>query len=83
MKTPAATALATLALGLSLLPATEFETEVRNLFESYQKSFSHPAAGLFYHHRLDGPKGVAALSSPEEIARGEVNGKSMPYGYGS
>ena len=29
------------------------------------------------------PSGVAASRSPEEIARQEVRGKSMPWGYGS
>lgn len=56
---------------------------VKRLLDDYQRAFGSPATGLMYHHRLDGPKGIAVLSTPEEIARGEVAGKSMPYGYGS
>ncbi len=56
---------------------------VKSLLHAYQEAFGHPATGLLYHHRLDGPRGDAVLSSPEEIARGEVRGKSMPWGYGS
>ncbi|MCB1228836.1 MAG: hypothetical protein KDN19_01135 [Verrucomicrobiae bacterium] len=56
---------------------------VKALLHDYQAAFGHPATGLLYHNRLDGPRGEAVLSSPEEIARGEVGGKSMPWGYGS
>lgn len=63
--------------------AGESAAAVKSLLENYQRSFGHPATGLLYHQRLDGPKGVAVLSSPEEIVRGEVRGKPMPYGYGS
>lgn len=57
--------------------------EVKALLGSYQDAFGHSATGLAYHNRLDGPNGDAVLSSPEEIARQEVRGKSMPWGYGS
>ncbi len=63
--------------------ASDSGEAVHSLLESYEKSFGHPATGLLYHNRLDSPRGLAALSSPEEIARGEVDGKPMPHGYGS
>ena len=75
-----------LALSVMFVVATspaEEEPPVRSLLESYFRSFGHPSTGLLYHHRLDGPKGVEGLASPEEIARGEVGGKPMPWGYGS
>lgn len=75
--------LPALLLLARLVQADESTEAAKTLLESYQSSFAHPATGLMYHHRLDGPKGIAALSTPEEIARGEVNGKPMPYGYGS
>jgi hypothetical protein len=53
------------------------------LLQSYFDAFGSEATGLLYHQRLDGPRGDAVLSSPEEIARGEVRGRPMPYGYGS
>ena len=56
---------------------------VRQLCQDYIEGFGHPNTKLCYHHRLDGPRGIAALSSPEEIARRVVRGKPMPYGYGS
>ncbi|MCB1226879.1 MAG: hypothetical protein KDK99_13770 [Verrucomicrobiales bacterium] len=59
------------------------DASIKSLLHSYFTSFGHPATGLLYHHRLDGPKGTEVLSSPDEIARGEVGGKSMPWGYGS
>ena len=66
-----------------LMVANPAGADAGDLFEVYKSAFGHPATGLMYHHRLDGPGGIAVLSSPEEIARGEVGGKPMPYGYGS
>lgn len=74
---------AAFALGSATVRAVDSATEVRSLFEAYERGFRHPATGLFYHHRLDGPQGEAALSTPAEIAKGEVRGKPVPYGYGS
>lgn len=69
--------------GAAPLRAAGLDGQVSGLLRAYLASFGHPATGLAYHHRLDGPGGVAALSSPGEIARGEVQGKPMPHGYGS
>ncbi len=66
-----------------LMVANPAGADAGDLFEVYKSAFGHPATGLMYHHRLDGPGGIAVLSSPEEIARGEVGGKPMPHGYGS
>lgn len=59
------------------------EDKVKSLYDSYRESFGSDETGLIYHNRLDGPDGLQALSSPEEIARGEVRGKPLPWGYGS
>ena len=56
---------------------------VTQLCKNYLESFGHPNTKVCYHHRLDGPRGVAALSSPEDVAKRVVRGKPMPYGYGS
>ena len=56
---------------------------VKRLCREYVEGFGSADTRLVYHHRLNGPKGVAALESPEEIAKGRVRGKEMPYGYGS
>lgn len=64
-------------------PRQSLEANVRQLVDRYWEGFGSPQTELVYHHRLDGPKGLSALSSPEEIAAGTVGGKSMPYGYGS
>jgi len=56
---------------------------VKQTCEAYVEGFGSAATGLCYHHRLNGPKGLGALASPEEIARGQVHGKNMPHGYGS
>jgi hypothetical protein len=57
--------------------------QVLELCRHYVTGFGSTNTGLVYHHRLDGPRGVGALSSPADIAQGLVNGKAMPYGYGS
>ncbi len=53
------------------------------LYEKYWEGYGAESTDLLYHHRLDGPKGLDALSSPDEVAALQVNGKQMPYGYGS
>ena len=53
------------------------------LCRQYIAGFGAPSTHLCYHHRLDGPRGEAALSPPEEIRLGHVAGKPRPYGYGS
>ena len=62
---------------------TDFAKQVEALAASYIAGFGSPDTQLCYHHRLDGPRGVEVLSSPEEIRARLVRGKSMPYGYGS
>lgn len=63
--------------------AGDLMTQVQRLYESYWQGFGAESTNLLYHHRLNGPKGLGALSSPEEIAARQVNGREMPYGYGS
>jgi hypothetical protein len=60
-----------------------FPAEVKELCRRYLSSFGSDRTELVYHHRLDGPLGIGTLASPAEIARGTVDGKPMPYGYGS
>ena len=61
----------------------ELLASVKQLCHAYLEGFGHADTRLCYHHRLNGPRGIAVLSSPEEIAEGVVQGKSMPWGYGS
>ena len=56
---------------------------VKQLCANYLEGFGSEATNLVYHHRLNGPKGLDVLESPEEIAKRRVRGKDMPYGYGS
>ena len=56
---------------------------VKRLCEDYLEGFGSAQTDLVYHHRLNGPTGLDILESPEEIAKGRVRGKDMPYGYGS
>jgi hypothetical protein len=56
---------------------------VKHLCRDYLEGFGHPDTKLCYHHRLNGPGGLSALSSPEDISNRVVAGKPMPYGYGS
>lgn len=75
-----------LALSSNLAPAEDTETlaaDAKLLCTQYLAAFGSEKTDLLYHHRLDGPLGIAALSSPAEIAVGTVDGKPMPYGYGS
>lgn len=80
---------AVVLLGSALLPGMaradedEFLNSVTRLCEDYVEGFGHANTKLCYHHRLDGPQGVATLSSPQDIAKRIVQGRSMPYGYGS
>ena len=57
--------------------------DMKALCRQYVAGFGSERTDLVYHHRLDGPRGAGALSSPAEIAEGTVGGKPMPYGYGS
>ena len=56
---------------------------VKLLCRDYLDGFGSADTGLLYHHRLNGPRALQALESPEEITKGRVRGKEMPYGYGS
>ncbi|MFZ5832744.1 MAG: hypothetical protein ACOY3P_21870 [Planctomycetota bacterium] len=58
-------------------------SRAEELTRIYVDAFGSRNTGLVYHHRLDGPRGTAVLSSPSEIAAGMVKGKPVPYGYGS
>ncbi len=56
---------------------------VLSLTEAYLEGFGAETAGLAYHHRLNGPDGLDALASPDEIARGCIGDREMRWGYGS
>ena len=73
----------TAALGSEEKAADPLRRQVKQLYHGYVAGFGSPSTGLVYHHRLDGPRGVEALSSPAEVAAGTVNGRPVPYGYGS
>ena len=80
-----AIAMLTVCTGQMVLGA-DLETltrDVKSLCRDYVAGFGSEQTSLVYHHRLDGPQGIAALTSPGEIAQGTVDGKPMPYGYGS
>jgi len=75
-----------LVLGTQVLaaqPEQQFSGRVRQLCRKYLEGFASPQTDLVYHHRLNGPRGLAALADPKEIAAGTVRGEPMPYGYGS
>ncbi len=57
--------------------------QVRELYDIYWDGFGAESTGLLYHTRINGPNGIGALSSPEEIAACTVRGKEMRWGYGS
>ena len=75
--------LMTTAHAVAAEDVTTFAEEVKRLCHRYAVEFGSDRTELVYHHRLDGPLGDRSLSSPAEIAMGTVNGKLMPYGYGS
>ena len=58
-------------------------SRVKGLCRKYIEGFGSKNTNLVYHRRLNGARGVRVLSSPQEIAKGTVRGKPMPYGYGS
>ncbi len=69
-------------------PATEgaeyrFRQRTKRLCQQYIEAFGSPATQLVYHHRLNGPQGLAALVDPKQVAARTVDGRPMPYGYGS
>ena len=59
------------------------KAQVKQLCQAYIEGFGAERVNLVYHHRLNGPRGLEALASPEEIGARTVRGKEMPYGYGS
>jgi hypothetical protein len=75
--------LMTTAHAVAAEDTTKFAEEVKLLCHRYAVEFGSDRTQLVYHHRLDGPLGDRSLSSPAEIAMETVNGKPMPYGYGS
>jgi hypothetical protein len=67
-----------------LLATTAHSDErTKALCRSYVEGFVSPATDLVYGKRLNGPRGLAVLESPAEIANGRVGGEQRPYGYGS
>jgi len=81
--------LVTCLFSLLVLPGVTLAEErdrlkaVKELCRMYIDGFCHPNTNLVYGQRLNGPKGIAVLESPEQIAKEQVDGKYMPYGYGS
>ncbi len=63
--------------------APQLLDRVKQLCRSYTEGFVHPATDLAYGKRLNGPRGIAVLESPAEIAKGNVRGEYRPWGYGS
>lgn len=61
----------------------DMKSSVIRLCREYLEGFGSGTTNLVYHHRLNGPDGLNALSSPDEISKGQVRGKDMPFGYGS
>ncbi len=59
------------------------QAKVTQLCRDYIEGFGSTATNVVYHNRLDGPRGIDVLESPDEIAKGMVRGKHVPYGYGS
>ena len=56
---------------------------VKKMCDTYVECFLSPATDLVYGKKLNGPKGIAVLESPEEIAKEHFGGKYLPYGYGA
>jgi len=86
---PAKHAFVTLALLLATgqraqaWDQAEVLEQAKELCRLYMEGFWHPTTSLVYGRRLNTDKGITVLSSPEEIAKEQVKGKYMPYGYGS
>lgn len=87
---PAGLALAWLGVGTAIFALQGQESQdaalavqVKQLCWSYIADFGSEKTRLVYHHRLNGPRGIDALSTPAEIAAGTVRGHPLPYGYGS
>lgn len=57
--------------------------DVKQLCRDYIAGFGSTNTQVCYHHRLNGPRGLGALASPDEIAKAMVNGQPKPFGYGS
>ena len=57
--------------------------DVKQLCRDYIAGFGSAATQVCYHHRLNGPRGLRALTSPDEIVKAMVNGQPKPFGYGS
>ena len=79
-----------LSLGLSLGGAWAAGQErdsmtatMKRMCQSYVEGFLSPATDLVYGKRLNGPRGLAVLEPPEEIAKEHYKGKYKPYGYGA
>jgi hypothetical protein len=56
---------------------------VEALVRCYVAGFMSPATDLAYGVRINGPRGLAALESPAEIAARRVRGVYRPWGYGA
>lgn len=56
---------------------------VMALCRDYTAGFIYPGADLPYGRRINGPRGIGALESPEAIAQRLVRGEYRPFGYGS
>lgn len=59
------------------------QATVEQLCQRYADGFIFPGTELAYGKRINGPRGLAVLESPEQIALRQVNGQYRPFGYGS
>lgn len=57
--------------------------QVESLVQDYVEGFVSPATGLAYGIRINGPRGIGVLESPEGIAAKRVKGEYRPWGYGA
>ncbi|MCK5803693.1 MAG: hypothetical protein KAI66_12705 [Lentisphaeria bacterium] len=57
--------------------------EVKVQCRAYVQGFLNANTDLCYGKRLDTPKGLAILESPENIAQGRVGDVHRPWGYGA
>lgn len=62
---------------------TNLLERTKALCRGYAEGFISPATDLAYGKRLNGPRGLAVLESPTEVAQGRVQGEHRPWGYGS
>jgi len=73
----------TLFVGVDARAQTAPVDRVESLVRGYVDGFMSPATDLAYGMRINGPRGIAILESPAEIAARRVRGVYRPWGYGA